>query len=366
MSFGAWQYQDLYRRASPTMTTPGSPWDAAERVAKRARSFMGAPASTTLGGLSAVGGECSQSFWVHNRKVNEHAARGVDNWDGPTIKQLDYGGCFTSNIGRQGNWEVGYAMNFNDFNEVLDLYKDYILELDRPEAPESTRIAYEDAKIYVRDIDMQIEICNQGNTLMWFSLYDLVKSTTDRLNNFTNRATVYTPVAVWTEGVNQQRAKQGARNQTLEPVYVGAVPTDSSRFGQEWHIHETTRVCLPPGGIHVHHVRFGANFILPINRFVRSDNSESSWLAINDYVAGLSYCCMISQHGAPSPTVDGLSASYQKSDLCIIWHKRLKTSFGVEEQKVRDGETSLSVGPLAPNIVVPQTGVITPYADAVP
>lgn len=348
-------------QGGPSSSTQFATPDMASR--KRTSTQMGAP-TRTIGGTQFVGSEGTQSYWVHNRQASDMVRRKIDTLVGPMISYFNAGVCRSSTIGKQGFSTIHFLGDFTDLNYIKDVIKDTYPEISDTN---TDRVAEETAMMYVLDMDSTTEYCNMTNVNCWLTIYDLVKSGSDRLNVAASEGQIFQPASVWENGVNEQRNDSSTFTlDQLNPTNIGAIPTDSLRFSQEWHIHQHTRVCLSPGQSHQHHVRFGANSFVNFSDLERTNAGETAMTQIVDYLKGTTYAQLAVYHGCPCPNADASEATYTKTDLCIITHKRYRYKYALGDLKVRTGlntlDTTIQAGP---NTVNPLTGAIQAVADAI-
>lgn len=341
-------------------------FDMAERVAKRARVVsrtIPGPPRRGMPGMASVAGEISQSYFVHNRHGSDLVRRKIDTFVGPMIDYQNVGRCLNSGIGLQGVNDLFFMGDYTDLLRIFDLLRTTYPEIDQTA---SDRAAHETGLMYINDMDATSEYCNMGNVIVWITIYDLVKSGSDRLNVAVDEANTFTPGSTWIQGVDEQRNDSATyTGQPLSYNMVGALPTDAHRFGQEWHIYQHTRVALNPGSVHQHHVRFGANSFVDFSDIQRANAGETAYTKIADYLKGTTYAQLVVQHGCVCANTLGTEATYTRSDVCVVTHKRYKFRYAVGQAEYRSGLNTLDVT-AAPNIVNPETGDVMPYADAVP
>lgn len=341
-------------------------FDMTERVAKRARTasrtVAGAPKRTL--GVMPVGGEISQSYFVHNRHGSDMVRRKIDTFVGPMIDQIDAGKCLASTVGVQEAFNLFYMGDFDDIDRLRGLTMTAYPEAESTDAAE--RAMWETGLLYLNDMDSTTEYCNMANVICWFTIYDLLKSGSDRLNVAVDEANTFDPKSVWEAGVDEQRVDGAPYNaQILSKSIVGAVPTDSHRFGQEWHIMSHTRVALSPGSVHQHHVRLGINSFINWSDIRRSNLGETAFTKIVDYLKGTTYAQLVVLHGCPCPNTAGDEATFSRADLCAITHKRFKWRYATGQAQFRSGFSFLDTSTTA-QVTNPETGKAEGYDAANP
>lgn len=319
--------------------------------------MTGAPTRSL--GTAYLGGEGSVSFWIHNKQASNMVRRKLDTLVGPLSFQTDAGGLQTATPGRQKYVTVAYAGDYTDLNTLVTTTAAAYPEFSDAATDQA---ANETAYLYVQDMDITTEFANLSNQTMWMTIYDITKSQTDRLEVAGNEALLYNPEQTWLNGVDEQRISSGT--QVLAPEYVGALPTDSKRFCQEWHIHQTTYVCLGPGDLHQHHVRYGVNSFISPSDLKRANAGETGFTQIATFLKGTTYAMLVVFHGQVCVADGGATATFGQADIAYVTRKRYKWKYAFKDFEFRKGETNMPI--FQAQVLNTRTGNVEAYEDADP
>lgn len=357
----------------------GNPWYEAAKAVRAAsrwgtRSRTGTVTQTmsptNMLGPAIVGGEMSYSEWTDARQTDPMARRMIDEMVAHIEVYDNQDQAVTSSPGTQQQAYLdstspgvdNYRGNFS-YTDIDKIWTQMRLAYgeELAAAANSDQVYAESGAIYLRECETVTDFCNQSNQMCWFTLYELVKSQTDRLEPAapSSDAEVFDPITLWQQGLNQQATTgMSAMNQD----HVGAVPFVSHRFCQEWHVKKVTRVCLGPGDLHRHRTFWAPNSIISYSDVARA-TGEDTYVEVATYLKGITHRTMVVLHGQVCCANVSGRATYSGSKLCWVTTRRTKSSYGLGYQKPVTSDLS-NITTIGTNIMNQDTANAEPYETA--
>lgn len=165
------------------------------------------------------------------------------------------------------------------------------------------------AKVFINSGHATAFITNAESTNVHFTIFDLI-STMDGGSLNTDPATVF--LAGFVDAVGG-----AAANGTL----IGSSPYNNPRFTQCYRIVKDTPIILGPGQTHTHNIHYAPN------RMFNHEKSRINAVASGP-ITGLSYHCMIVQHGTPvhdATTETTVTIGLSKLDIVLCEQLSFKT-----------------------------------------
>lgn len=290
-------------------------------------------------GPAIVGGEMTESSWSDFRQADPMARRQIEEMVGDITVWDNFDGVLENGPGEQAIFTLGDTNRANfltnsygnfGIGDLTTLYTK--LQASYPEElldENNAAIYNETGAMYIREMVATHDFCNMSNQMVWFDLYELVKSQTDRIDNpaLDERLQFYPPL-LWKTGLLEQAGPIGSPQSYLD---VGSVPFSSKRFCQDWYVKKVTKVCLGPGDLHRHTVTWAPNSIVQFADFQRPDSTDTL-SSIATAMKGLTHYTMIVMHGQVCCSLTTGRATYGPGKLCYVQTRRLKVQFGLGHQ----------------------------------
>lgn len=243
--------------------------------------------------IPAGGGGESKSFFTHKRK----------NYT--KIGKLELS---DSTIGRSNGFASQTTQGVQTATNLSELFDATDVDAMFTAAGIASDPSQNSASLFIKDAHATAFITNAESTNVHFSIYDL-KSSMDGGTLNTDPATVF--LAGYADAVGG-----AAANGTL----IGSSPYTNPRFVQCYKILQETKVILGPGQTHTHNIHY------ELNRMYNHEKNRINGVASGP-VTGISYHCMIVQHGTPvhdATTETIVTIGLSKLDIVLCEQLRFK------------------------------------------